>query len=247
MWNWADDYGIGEWTVRELLGFAFPNDEEVKNAEFQCLCTEVATCFDTVFFVVGGRRFYSIPAWDDHQKNERRAQGKNPRPDDPNASPDPVFIGVTEMRGNTVQTDGDTASGTGEQGNRGTGEQGNREQGNRGTGNTLARVDDLFDSAYSHWPKKVERKSAFDKFAAMSRKADGPEDLAAQIIRFGDAYAATTETRFVPALGVWIAHERWTDELPTSSVVKQSITTEQNLAVVARYALRETQQGAINE
>ncbi len=42
------------------------------------------------------------------------------------------------------------------------------------------------------------------------------DELVRHIIRFGDAYTATTEKRFVPALGVWLSHERWTDELPTA-------------------------------
>jgi hypothetical protein len=132
MWNWADDYGVGEWTPRELLGFAFPNDLDIGSAEFQSLCTEVATCFDTVFYMVGKRRFYCIPAWDDHQKNERRAQGKYPRHYDPNSAPDPDFSEITEMRGKSVQVIGKSVSGTGEQGNREQGT-GNRETASRGS------------------------------------------------------------------------------------------------------------------
>lgn len=72
----------------------------------------------------------------------------------------------------------------------------------------------LFDRAYDHWPKKTERKKSFDKFkAAIVKNPTLTED----IIRFGDAYAATTEKKFVPALNVWINGERWTDELPTAS------------------------------
>lgn len=112
--------------------------------------------------------------------------------------------------------------------------------------NTLTRVERLFDDAYSHWPKKVERKAAFEKFKSVNRRADGTEALAAHITRFGDAYAATTEKRFVPALSVWLSHERWTDELPTAQV-SMSTTSEQNLSVVQMYAARENQQGAINE
>jgi len=72
-----------------------------------------------------------------------------------------------------------------------------------------------FDEAYSHWPKKVERKQAFDRFKVAAKRRDVSE-LVADIVKFGDAYAATTEKKFVPALGVWLNGERWTDELPTS-------------------------------
>ena len=218
MWNWCDDFGVGEWTPRELLGFAFPNDEDVTSTELQCLCTEVATCFGTQFYLINGRRFYCIPSWDDHQKNERRAQGKYPRPDAPDATVDAEVHGNAEKRGSSVQTHGDTGTGTGEQGNRGTG---NREQ-----GNPLAAVEirpdmnALFESAYSHWPKKVERKVALERFKSATKRIP-IDDLVQSIVTFGDAYAATTEKQFVPALGVWLNGDRWTDDLPTAPKAEQ--------------------------
>lgn len=77
------------------------------------------------------------------------------------------------------------------------------------------RVDAAFERAYSHWPKKTERAKSEKKFAQLSAK-HGAEWLADQVARFGDAYAATTEKKFVPALVVWLNGERWTDELPSA-------------------------------
>jgi hypothetical protein len=82
--------------------------------------------------------------------------------------------------------------------------------------NTPSNVDALFDQAYLEWPKKVERKAALAKFKLAAKRL-GAEALAGQVIRFGRAYAATTERQFVPALGVWLSHERWTDDLPTAA------------------------------
>ncbi len=75
----------------------------------------------------------------------------------------------------------------------------------------------LFDDAYSHWPKKVERKKSFEKFKQAAKHMDATL-LSQHIARFGDAYAATTERQFVPALNVWLAGERWADELPAKPV-----------------------------
>lgn len=82
------------------------------------------------------------------------------------------------------------------------------------TVNALPSAESLFDEAYEHWPKKVERKQALEKFKGAAKRI-GADTLAAHVIAFGDAYAATTERQFTPALGVWLGHERWTDELPT--------------------------------
>jgi len=76
-----------------------------------------------------------------------------------------------------------------------------------------AATEEDFEKAYSHWPKKTERAKSFEKFKRVAA-ARGVEELTADIIRFGDAYARSTERQFVPALVVWLNGERWTDELP---------------------------------
>jgi hypothetical protein len=118
LWNWADDWGVGTANPKQLIGFAFPNDDDVTVAEFPRLRTEVADCYGVQWYEVENRPYYAIPSWDDHQKNERRANRRNPTPDQ----------GIpidTEMHGDSAPPRGDSAIGTGEQGNRGTGEQGN--------------------------------------------------------------------------------------------------------------------------
>jgi general stress protein YciG len=79
----------------------------------------------------------------------------------------------------------------------------------------IPAIELVFDDAYKHWPKKVERKAALERFAAATKRIPADE-LVEHIIRFGFAYAMTTEKKFTPALGVWLSHERWTDELPTA-------------------------------
>jgi hypothetical protein len=78
-----------------------------------------------------------------------------------------------------------------------------------------SRVDDAFARAYSHWPKKTERKKSLAKFKTAAGRY-GVEFIEAHVVRFGEAYAATTERQFVPALNVWLNGERWTDDLPTA-------------------------------
>lgn len=98
----------------------------------------------------------------------------------------------------------------------------------------------LFDDAYSHWPKKVERKKSFEKFKQAAKRIDATV-LAQHIIRFGDAYAATTERQFVPALNVWLAGERWTDELPSPPTTRDGRRAptrgEENLAFLQQLQL----------
>jgi len=202
LWGWADDWGVGTANPKHLIGYAFPNDDDVTVADFPRLRTEVATCYGVQWYEVDDRPYFAIPSWDDHQKNERRANRRNP-------TPDQGIPSGAETHGSSAPESGDSGIGTGEQGNRGTGEQGNRYP-------APSVLADGFEAAWKHWPKKVERKNAVERFAVAVRKIDITE-LVNTIIRFGDAYGATTEKKFVPALGVWLHGERWTDEMPSSS------------------------------
>lgn len=75
-----------------------------------------------------------------------------------------------------------------------------------------------FERAWTHWPKKVERKKSLELFKAKAKAHPGSlEGLMADVARFGRAYANTTEKQFVPALAVWLRGERWTDDMPTAS------------------------------
>lgn len=102
-----------------------------------------------------------------------------------------------------------------------------------------AALESLFDDAYSHWPKKVERKKSLDKFKIAARRID-PELLRQHIIRFGDAYAATTDPQFVPALAVWLNGERWNDELPQPRRASGPVSNvERNLAYLEQLRAQE--------
>ena len=118
LWNWADDYGRGTANMKELEGFAFPNDDEFTDrsgntVQFRDLVAEVSECFGVLFYTVDGRPFYAIPSWEQHQRNERRAkQSKYPSPQ--------VRDGVAEIPCNDAELPNSSGPGTGEEGNRGT-------------------------------------------------------------------------------------------------------------------------------
>lgn len=103
-----------------------------------------------------------------------------------------------------------------------------------------AALASAFEDAWKHWPKKVERKKAFDQWKVAVRKLGLLEAVDA-VIQFGDAYAATTEKQFVPALGVWLRGERWTDELPQprSGQVARLSNAQRGLSIVEQYARLE--------
>lgn len=78
-----------------------------------------------------------------------------------------------------------------------------------------------FEQAWQYWPKKTERKKSLEKFKTVARRR-GVDVLTADIRRFGEAYARTTDRQYVPALNVWLNGERWTDEPPTGQSKPQN-------------------------
>ena len=131
MWSWADDAGRGTYNPRELMGFIFPNDEDMTVAEFRRLCAETRRYVAVVFFEVAGRHYYYIPSWKKHQSRHAKFNGsKFPSPDD-GMEIDPenmqVIDGFEESPRDSAESprisatsNRDSAIGTGEQGNRGT-------------------------------------------------------------------------------------------------------------------------------
>jgi hypothetical protein len=85
MWNWADDTGRGTANVRELAAFAFPDELDPiapTVIDLPFLLAEVRSRWDVAFYEVGGRLYYAIPSWDNHQRNERKAKSRYPAPEE---------------------------------------------------------------------------------------------------------------------------------------------------------------------
>ncbi len=125
MWNWADDYGIGDATPVRLIGFAFPNDE-IPVSDYPRILSEVSRAYGVVFFEHSGRRYFVIPEWEKHQRTERRAKPNEALIEPANAAISAAQRPDAESPRNSAEipplSDGTSGAGTGEQGNRGTGE-----------------------------------------------------------------------------------------------------------------------------
>lgn len=82
MWNFADDYGVGSCSTRELLGFAFPNDRNITEADLEQLLRDIGKAYGVVYYAVGGRPYYYIPSWQAHQKVPHPSKTRNPTIDE---------------------------------------------------------------------------------------------------------------------------------------------------------------------
>jgi len=202
LWSYVDDNGVGVDKLSSIAADLFASDLESNPPETFARVSrgleQLAAAGRIVRYSVESRPYLEVVNWDRHQRIDRPNKPRFPRSD----------ADAAEIRDTLARVAAKEASGTGEQGNRGTGEQGNSSP-------APAVLDSKFVEAWSHWPKKVERKDALEQFKKATKRID-VEELVAAIIRFGDAYAATRDKQFVPALGVWLKRDRWTDDLPVA-------------------------------
>jgi hypothetical protein len=206
-----------------LLSFAFPNDAELPSlvAEFPRVCTEVSDAFGVVWYEVSGRRYYAIPSWDAHQKNERKAASKYPPPPEGvSAGQRPHWATVAEMRGTSEPTHGSSGTGTGEQGNRGTGEEdtpasADAEQASddEPAPDPLAEDFTLF---WSHYPRKRNRAEAFKAYRAARRKASAATILDSLRRQLPELQAE--QERYQPHGATWLRGERWENQATVTTL-----------------------------
>lgn len=224
--SYVDDNGVGIDDIELIVTDVFPRDMFANGRETVARVSEAITELHRAGLVwrYEGERDHLlyISFWESVQRIDKAGKGRNPRPDGT------LEYRESEIRESVASPPVILAPGTGEQGNRGA-----EEQGSRGTVSPAIPsldIEALFDSAYSRWPKKVERKQALERFKRICKKRD-PHELAADIIRFGDAYVtAGIETQFVPGLGVWLNGERWTDELPQRRSIQQGAPSKSDEA-----------------
>lgn len=211
MWCWADDYGIGETNEYGLLGLAFCDEDQIDRKELQCLLSEVQNAYDVTFYTVENRHYFAIPSWDDHQKTQRRANRRNPTPDDPRATLDQRFYkdagkqGVSERtQGTSVHPQGTSVLGTGEPGNRGTGEQNpSALRTTRAAAPVAEPVDALFDAEPEPEPEPAPKPK---RTAAKRSTPDSPEHKIAEAV-----YVRTNKAlEFIKVRSVakWAVHTR---------------------------------------
>ncbi len=223
MWNWADDSGRGEADLKALEGFAFPNDDvhELSGGtsdNFRDLMAEVVECFDLDLYVVDGRPYYAIPAWEKHQRNERTAKGKYPGPENGvTCTVSDIGGNMRKFRRNTSEIAATSVPGTGEQGNRGTGVKDLPDaDASSDTPTELASIyPRAFEQWWEHYPLKTGKRKALEAWKRARRRATDE-----QLIDGAKRYAndPNRNDKFTKYPEGWLNRDGWLDELiPTAS------------------------------
>lgn len=207
MWNWADDYGIGDATPVRLIGFAFPNDP-IPASDYPRLLADVSDAFGIVFFEHLGRRYYVIPAWDEHQRTEKKAKpkeglleaaqaaitaGQNHNPEPPqNVADSPTL------------SDGDSDAGSRKlEVGKGTEEEETCATPSRD------RPPPRFDDFWDAYPRHRDRRKAERAFVAALRRADADAIIDGAIRYATDPSREEQYTKYAEG---WLNGDGWLDE-----------------------------------
>jgi hypothetical protein len=216
MWNWADDYGRGKAEARELLGFAFPRDEQLTLDEFRGGLGEVRRVFHVKFYKIDGRSFYWVSTWEKHQRIDKRSGARWPEYDpateyDPvdgslvntgvKSVPDILRRGPVEDPSRVPATPG---VGTEEQGNRGTVLSSSPRRGDR-------EIQSLFDEFWSVFPRKVAKAAAQRRFTTLVKRGSDPLEIIEGAKRYAEERRGQ-DAQYTKQPDGWLNAGRWQDE-----------------------------------
>lgn len=257
MWNWADDSGKGTYNPRELMGFIFPNDEEMTVADFRLLCAEIRRHVAVRFYDVAGRHYYMIPSWKKHQSRHAKHTGSKLPPPEDGQEIDPANMQVigtidesprdsAESRRNSAACDRESAIGTGEQGNRGTDSQylvqtSGSDVPESKTTQPKPKLDTAaFDAFWDAYPRHVRKDRARKAFASACRRATAEEII--QGARRLAADPNLPDKQFIPHPTTWLNGGGWDDEplperTPSRPMPQRKTVTEQAEEVARQLGL----------
>lgn len=251
MWNWADDWGIGDGNLVRLEAFAFPNDgglypasdgdSDTPPRNFRGLVSEVQNAYEIVFFEHLGRPYYYIPKWEDHQRTEKRSK---PRDDLIAAAKEacndskyePELPLVTESPRKVAE------SPTLEVGsrNRGTGEQGKGKV-TRANARDTDELPPVFVEFSEVYPGNVPTKPALAAWTAAVKRTKGqPQkilDGATALAKW--AADSGTESKFIRNAVKWLNEDGWLDKLAPVGRASPPSNIESHVALVNQLAARE--------
>lgn len=268
MWNWADDSGRGKAEARELMGFAFPRDEEMTLGEFRRGLGGIRRTFGVNFYKVDGRSYFAIPSWEKHQKIDKRSASRWPAPEDgePYDPETNMPVDLQEqsnswvLGGDSAGTRGEMGAGTGEQGNRGTGESNYSSSPQAATETERPSLELIIDAdpEPEPAPKATGYTEDFEEFWKLyprtagkgaaakaydnARKVIGYAPLLEAVQRFASDPNLPTgaDAQFIPHAKTWLNERRWEDgPLPVRRGTQQPISRkEQTLAFLHQEFLK---------
>jgi len=226
MWNWADDWGIGVASPKQLIAFAFPNDDDVSAKDFPTLAKEVSECFDVEFYEVAGRPYYCIPSWDLHQRTERKAKRTNPGPEQ---AENRLFTGISDLA-TEIPTVAKEVPAWEKEKER----EKEREQGKEimsADADVIEPYSQEFETFWKIYPRHIGKRAAWMKWNSLLKsRTVSAREIIAGASRFASDPNLPIDGAFIPHPATWLNAGRWEDEPLPARIVETK--AQRNLSTV---------------
>ena len=212
LWSYVDDNGVGKDEMASVIGDLFAEDMLRDSRETVARVSEGLSLLSERGLIrrysVDSRAYLFIVKWEKHQRIDKPAKPRFPRPDGD------LPVDVSPFATPSRDSRDTLAPGTGEQGNRGTDKR--HVQGKPALASEFA-------SFWTLYPRKQGKADALKAFTAARKKTP-----AKTIIDGAQAYALLNigeDKSFLKLPGGWIRGERWEDEQIVNAT--KHTTTEQ--------------------
>ncbi len=200
LWNFADDDGRMVYSPKRIKMQVLPADD----VDCSGLLEEIRRASLVNIYAVDGVEYLQIGGFSKHQKIDKRSASRLPPP--PN-SPESPRIPTTDQ-----------------------GRDQGGDQGGEGKDTPVSPstpVDDLFDSFWAEYPKKVGKDDA--RKAWKKRKVG--KDLAEQMIAAVKVQRASQQWakdggQYIPNPATWINQGRWQDEVSAAKAAVSTFATK---------------------
>lgn len=213
LWSYVDDNGVGKdrapVIAADLFAFDLATDAPETLARVSRGLQNLSEGGRITRYTIDGEHWLCVNNWSRHQRIDKPNKARYPSPASANAE---IRESVAEPSRDLRET---PAPGTEEQGNRGTEEQ------------SLLVIPDgpterdsmskKFDDWWGHWPKKVRKKQARDAFPDAVKTLPLPALIEATDKWVAAFNATGNDRKFIPDPDRWLKHQRWEDELPTTT------------------------------
>lgn len=220
LWSYVDDNGVGVDDHRAIAADLFAYDEDPREAR-EFVRDGLARLSDdtltsdgvplVVRYEVAGKSLLFISKWDKHQRIDKPARPRFPRPEPatsdyrtPREDPRPSQEDIATLSRHSRDT---PATGTGEQGSRGAGEKPTRSP------RSGEQRPEGFEAFWTAYPRKVGKQAAAKAYAKAT-KTVSPERITQGALRYA-TYCAEVgrDPEHIAHPTTWLHAGRWDDQL----------------------------------
>lgn len=197
LWSYVDDNGVGRDLERLIVSSLFPLDDALTEGSLRThgALKHLESHGQITRYIVAGKPYLHITAWETHQKVNRPSESRYPLPTCGNAEPHDILTEPSLSPQNIL------SAGEGEKGRRGEEE----------LPSASATAEREFDTFWSLYPRKKEKRNGVKAYRSARKRAAHAAILEA-LNRDKATTWADRKIEHIPYPASWLNGDPWDDE-----------------------------------